>query len=222
MERFCDFRTFTVGAEVAKKHQLSLGRNNDHRCKNAPGGQKPYKYLPASKIATENFRFFGPFFGHFLTLFFSRTHGAFPQNTSPIPGSIGIKILRLAELAQGRIPNAIIQLRFCQMGKKASGTQGCARTVPEFSTDRALRGLTSKFGRDPVYSPRYGRQRFLMVAEIRWVISDPALLHSLGGKKASGTQGCSRTVPQFSTDRALRRLTSEFGRDPVYSPRYGR
>ena len=41
-------------------------------------------------------------------------------------------------------------------------------------------------------------------------------------KKASGTQGCSRTVPQFCTDRALRRLTSEFGRDPVYSSRYGR
>ena len=41
-------------------------------------------------------------------------------------------------------------------------------------------------------------------------------------KKASSTQGCSRTVPQFSTDRALRRLTAEFERDPVYSARYGR
>ena len=41
-------------------------------------------------------------------------------------------------------------------------------------------------------------------------------------KKASSTQGCSRTVPQFSTDRALRRLTAEFERDPVYSTRYGR
>ena len=40
--------------------------------------------------------------------------------------------------------------------------------------------------------------------------------------EAGSTQGCSRTVPQFSTDRALRRLTSEFGRDPVYSARYGR
>ena len=40
--------------------------------------------------------------------------------------------------------------------------------------------------------------------------------------KAGGTQGCSQTVPQSSTDRALRRLTSEFGRDPVYSTRYGR
>ena len=39
---------------------------------------------------------------------------------------------------------------------------------------------------------------------------------------ASSTQGCSRTVPQFSTDRALRRLTAEFERDPVYSARYGR
>ena len=41
-------------------------------------------------------------------------------------------------------------------------------------------------------------------------------------KKASSTQGCSRTVPQSSTDRALRRLTAEFERDPVYSTRYGR
>ena len=41
-------------------------------------------------------------------------------------------------------------------------------------------------------------------------------------EKASSTQGCSRTVPQFSTDRALRRLTAEFERDPVYSARYGR
>ena len=41
-------------------------------------------------------------------------------------------------------------------------------------------------------------------------------------EKAGGTQGCSQTVPQSSTDRALRRLTSEFGRDPVYSTRYGR
>jgi len=42
------------------------------------------------------------------------------------------------------------------------------------------------------------------------------------GEKASGIQGRCRMVTQFSTDRALRRLTSEFGRDPVRSPRYGR
>ena len=47
-------------------------------------------------------------------------------------------------------------------------------------------------------------------------------IKTLKFKKASSTQGCSRTVPQSSTDRALRRLTSEFGRDPVYSARYGR
>ena len=41
-------------------------------------------------------------------------------------------------------------------------------------------------------------------------------------QKAGGTLRCSQTVPQSSTDRALRRLTSEFGRDPVYSARYGR
>ena len=41
-------------------------------------------------------------------------------------------------------------------------------------------------------------------------------------KKASSTQRASQAVPHPSTDRALRRLTSEFGRDPVYSSRYGR
>ena len=41
-------------------------------------------------------------------------------------------------------------------------------------------------------------------------------------QKAGSTLRCSRTVPQSSTDRALLRLTSEFGRDPVYSERYGR
>ena len=30
-------------------------------------------------------------------------------------------------------------------------------------------------------------------------------------KKDSDTQGCARTVPQFCTDRALRRLATEFG-----------
>ena len=41
-------------------------------------------------------------------------------------------------------------------------------------------------------------------------------------KKASSTQSASHPVPHGSTERALRRLTSEFGRDPVYSSRYGR
>ena len=41
-------------------------------------------------------------------------------------------------------------------------------------------------------------------------------------KRASSTLRASQAVPHPSTDRALQRLTSEFGRDPVYSLRYGR
>ena len=45
-----------------------------------------------------------------------------------------------------------------------------------------------------------------------------------GGQKgkADSTRRCSQAVPHPSTNRALRRLTSEVGRDPVYSTRYGR
>ena len=41
-------------------------------------------------------------------------------------------------------------------------------------------------------------------------------------QKVSSTLRSSRAVPHPSTNRALRRLTSEFGRDPVRSTRYGR
>jgi hypothetical protein len=40
--------------------------------------------------------------------------------------------------------------------------------------------------------------------------------------KADSTLRSSQAVPHPSTNRALRRLTSEVGRDPVYSTRYGR
>ena len=40
--------------------------------------------------------------------------------------------------------------------------------------------------------------------------------------KADSTQGSSQAVPHPSTNRALRRLTSEVRRDPVHSTRYGR
>ena len=40
--------------------------------------------------------------------------------------------------------------------------------------------------------------------------------------KADSTRRSSQAVPHPSTNRALRRLTSEVGRDPVYSTRYGR
>ena len=64
--------------------------------------------------------------------------------------------------------------RLTPKNEKASGTQGCSRTVPQFSTDRALRRLTSEFGRDPVYSARYGRQRRLGV-EFRKMIALPLI-----------------------------------------------
>ena len=41
-------------------------------------------------------------------------------------------------------------------------------------------------------------------------------------QKANSTLRASRAVPHPSTDRALRRLTSEVRRDPVHSTRYGR
>ena len=41
-------------------------------------------------------------------------------------------------------------------------------------------------------------------------------------QKADSTLRSSRAVPHPSTNRALRRLTSEVGRDPVHSTRYGR
>ena len=57
---------------------------------------------------------------------------------------------------------------------------------------------------------------------IIYVKYDENFRAALESKKAGSTLRCSRTVPQSSTDRALQRLTSEFGRDPVYSVRYGR
>ena len=41
-------------------------------------------------------------------------------------------------------------------------------------------------------------------------------------EKADSTLRASRAVPHPSTNRALRRLTSEVRRDPVHSTRYGR
>ena len=78
-------------------------------------------------------------------------------------------------------------------------------------------------GRDSVRTHRVGKQS-LHLRQMICRICRPGNAWAAVpcGSKASGTQGCSRTVPQFSTDRALRRLTSEFGRDPVYSARYGR
>ena len=48
------------------------------------------------------------------------------------------------------------------------------------------------------------------------------VLRSARKEKADSTRRSSRAVPHPSTNRALRRLTSEVRRDPVYSTRYGR
>ena len=53
----------------------------------------------------------------------------------------------------------------------------------------------------------------------------PQLTHARNRRplaKAGSTLRSSRAVPHPSTNRALRRLTSEVGRDPVHSTRYGR
>ena len=49
-----------------------------------------------------------------------------------------------------------------------------------------------------------------------------ATLRNTRKSKAGSTLRSSRAVPHPSTNRALRRLTSEVGRDPVHSTRYGR
>ena len=48
------------------------------------------------------------------------------------------------------------------------------------------------------------------------------VLRSARKEKADSTRRSSRAVPHPSTNRALRRLTSEVRRDPVHSTRYGR
>ena len=51
---------------------------------------------------------------------------------------------------------------------------------------------------------------------------DTTLACCMHMRKADSTLRSSRAVPHPSTNRALRRLTSEVRRDPVHSTRYGR
>ena len=53
-------------------------------------------------------------------------------------------------------------------------------------------------------------------------LSPLSRLAAPGAKKAGSTRRSSQAVPHPSTNRALLRLTSEFGRDLVYSQWYGR
>jgi hypothetical protein len=105
---------------------------------------------------------------------------------------------------------------------KVGSTLRSSRAPPRPSTNRALRRLTSEVGRDPVHSTRYGRQRVPMdMAPAKFAIF--ACVFALWCvRKAGSTLRSSRAVPHPSTNRALRRLTSEVGRDPVHSTRYGR
>ena len=50
--------------------------------------------------------------------------------------------------------------------KKASSTPRDSQAVPHPSTNRALRCLTAEFGRDPVFSTRYGRWRKINLNDI--------------------------------------------------------
>ena len=62
----------------------------------------------------------------------------------------------------------------------------------------------------------YKESRVLVLVE--WIASRD----SEKVKKASSTLRTSRAVTHPSTIRAFRRLTSEFGWDPVFSTQYGR
>ena len=61
----------------------------------------------------------------------------------------------------------------------------------------------------------FDTRQFLVISHDIWI-----LFSEYG--KADSTLRSSRAVPHPSTNRALCRLTSEVGRDPVHSTRYGR
>ena len=69
---------------------------------------------------------------------------------------------------------------------------------------------------------RGGRHGGIAIAHPTDTVVTTALNQAEGRAKADSTLRSSRAVPHPSTNRALRRLTSEFGRDPVHSTRYGR
>ena len=77
-----------------------------------------------------------------------RWNGTLSQN--------GYGTLRVIELKECAVPT-MASLEICEPTQKASSTQMASQAVPHPSTDRALRRLTSEFGRDLVYSSRYGR-----------------------------------------------------------------
>ena len=68
--------------------------------------------------------------------------------------SISISVLRWTFASEGPLSISVLRKRTKQ---KASSTLRASQAVPHPSTDRALQRLTSEFGRDLVYSLRYGR-----------------------------------------------------------------
>ena len=58
--------------------------------------------------------------------------------------------------------------------------------------------------------------------EAKLALARKSSTHEEVAAKADSTLRTSQAVPHPSTNRALRRLTSEVGRDPVHSTRYGR
>ena len=59
-------------------------------------------------------------------------------------------------------------------------------------------------------------------AVIHWQVWAPVLRNGCLAGKADSTLRSAQAVPHPSTNRALCRLTSEVGRDPVHSTWYGR
>ncbi|EWS74736.1 hypothetical protein TTHERM_000227039 (macronuclear) [Tetrahymena thermophila SB210] len=104
---------------------------------------------------------------------------------------------------------------FCylQQGNLVVDT-GTSQAVPHLSTNPALRRLTSEFEWDPVFSPQYGRQQNQL--QTIYIYYDQKDYFQVVDT------GTSQAVPHLSTNPALRRLTSEFEWDPVFSPQYGR
>ena len=117
----------------------------------------------------------------------------------------------------------------------ASGEEGMApqRGCDARGAESIPRQVASDSGARGQVSERWGDQIFREAAllEIKWRSwqSRPRLFflngpdsHEKAFVKADSTLRSSQAVPHPSTNRALRRLTSEVRRDPVYSTWYGR
>ena len=96
-----------------------------------------------------------------------RWNGTLSQN--------GYGTLRGIQLKECAVPT-MASLEICEPTQKASSTQMASQAVPHPSTDRALRRLTSEFGRDLVYSSRYGRLQPLTCSLLRFRMSEASTM----------------------------------------------